>query len=103
MFIDSQNHALFHINGLFQTQFDAAVASLWLYWRPTTLFANSRGFVTASENRTELTDCISSLDDVISKVINHMNNEVMRSIFDVKHSGKIYVSLNFKVYHSIHI
>lgn len=103
-FMDTANHNLFHTYGLLQTQFDAVIASIWLYWRPTSLFANSRGFVSArcvinyfskvlkkifisSENRTELTDCIASFDDVIAKLINHLQNEVMRPIFDVRHSG----------------
>lgn len=46
-FMDTANHNLFHTYGLLQTQFDAVIASIWLYWRPTSLFANSRGFVSA--------------------------------------------------------
>ncbi|KAL7045365.1 hypothetical protein ACKWTF_002214 [Chironomus riparius] len=86
-FIDLMNNYLFTLNGLIQNRFDTAVASTWLYWRSASLSANSRGFVTASDNRTELCDCISSFDDVISKVISHLTNDVMKPVFDIKNSN----------------
>jgi hypothetical protein len=57
-----------------------------MYWRSAALYANRRGFVTASENRIELTDCLSSIDDVISKVIGHLNVDASKPIFDIRHS-----------------
>lgn len=95
MFIDSQNQLLFQLHSFFQAQFDASVATLWLYYRSVALYANTRGFATAALNRSDLAECISSLDDVITKVIDHLDNQVMRAIFDVRHSvTQIEIHLN---------
>lgn len=86
MFIDSQNALLFQLHSFFQAQFDGSLATLWLYYRSFALYANTRGFATAALNRTDLCECIASLDDVITKVVDHLDTQVMRSIFDVRQS-----------------
>lgn len=85
-FMDQMNNYLFSLNGGMQNRFDAVIASTWLYWRSASLSANSRGFITAADNRTELCDCIASFDDVISKLISHLQNDVMKPIFDIRQS-----------------
>lgn len=85
-FMDLMNNYLFVLYGVLQNRFDTAVASTWLYWRSASLYANNRGFITAADNRTELCDCIGSFDDVISKLITHLTDDVMKQIFDVRQS-----------------
>lgn len=86
MFMDMMNIPIFNINGVFQNRFDVSIATIWVFWRSASLFANSRGFITAGENRRELSDCLSSFGDLIDKVIAHLNVDVMKPIFDVRHT-----------------
>lgn len=95
MFIDSQNEKYFQLYSFFQAQFDGSLATLWLYYRSFALFANTRGFATAALNRSDLAECIASLDDVITKVVDHLDTQVMRPIFDVRTSmTQIEIHLN---------
>lgn len=75
---------LFQVNAFFQAQFDAAVASLWLYTRQVFLSANTRGFALAGPRRSEFAECFASLEETIDKVIEHLTNEAMKPIFDVR-------------------
>ncbi|KAG5679268.1 hypothetical protein PVAND_008848 [Polypedilum vanderplanki] len=87
IYIDTLNALLFNVNGNIQSRFDNNVATLWTYWRSAQIFANIYGFAVAGDNRTELTDCLSSFDELINKVITHLNLEVMKQIFDIKRSN----------------